>query len=205
MSFWLRAGRQMHDAHDGIPTKRGRMRRVGSSDSRRNRHMAATITLSVPISASPETVFTTLSESDGLASFWTSDSQAEPNVGSIARFGFPSGSRLELRVEELDADRRIVWTLLNDVLSGPRWAGTTVTWDLRKTDSGATEVLFQQDNWPEATAQIELAGRTYAWAQVLRALKSYAETGRPQPYFAGAARQPAEAEMQTQPEAPASH
>jgi uncharacterized protein YndB with AHSA1/START domain len=167
--------------------------------------MAATIILSVPINASPETVFTTLTESDGLASFWTSDSQAEPNVGSIARFGFPSGSRLELRIEELDADRRIVWRLLNDVLSGPRWAGTTVTWDLRKIERGATEVLFQQDNWPEVTAQIDLAGRTYAWAQVLRALKSYAETGRPQPYFAGAARQPAEAEVSERRKTPASH
>jgi uncharacterized protein YndB with AHSA1/START domain len=150
--------------------------------------MACPITLATPVGASPEEIFAALTESGGLASFWTSDSKAEPVVGSIARFGFPSGSRLELRVDELDPGRRIVWTLLNDVLRGPHWTGTTVTWDLRTTDSGATEVLFQQGNWPEDLPQTELAGLTYAWAQVLRALKGYAETGTPQPHFAGAAR-----------------
>lgn len=156
--------------------------------------MAAPITLATSVNASSEKVFEALTESAGLASFWTSDSQAEPVVGSVARFGFPSGSRLELRVDELDSGRRVVWTLLNDVLRGPHWTGTTVTWDLRAAASGATEVLFQQGNWPKDLPQTELAGLTYAWAQVLRTLKGYTETGTPQPHFAGAARQLAESE-----------
>jgi uncharacterized protein YndB with AHSA1/START domain len=151
--------------------------------------MAAAIALSTPVNASPETIFAALTESAGLAAFWTGDSQAEPVVGSVAHLGFPSGSRLELRVEALQAGRRVVWTPLNDVVTGPHWVGTSVTWDLRRTDSGSTEVLLQQDHWPAAVTQTELAGRTYVWAQVLRTLKGYAETGTPQPYFLGAGRQ----------------
>jgi uncharacterized protein YndB with AHSA1/START domain len=142
----------------------------------------------VTVSANAETIFEALTTSGGLASFWTSDSRAEPVVGSVARFGFPSGSRLELRVDELDPARRVAWTFLNDILRGPHWTGTTVTWDLRHTDGGATEILFQQGTWPNDLPQTALAGLTYAWAQILRALKGYAETGTPQPVNPGAAR-----------------
>lgn len=156
--------------------------------------MAAAIALSTLVDASPEQLFAALTESAGLASFWTSDSEAEPVVGSIARFGFPSGSRVELRIDALDSGRRVEWTLLNDVLKGPHWTGTTVTWDLRNTDSRSTEVLFQQRNWPAEMSQADLAGLTYAWAQILRALKAYVETGTAQPHFATAARELAKTE-----------
>jgi uncharacterized protein YndB with AHSA1/START domain len=148
--------------------------------------MAVAIALFTSVAASPDQLFGALTESAGLASVWTSDSQAEPVVGSVARLGFPSGSRLELRIDALDPGRRIEWTLPNDVLKGPHWTGTTVTWDLRNTDSGTTEILFQQRSWPEEVSQTDLAGLSYAWAQVLRALKGYAETGTPQPHFAAA-------------------
>jgi uncharacterized protein YndB with AHSA1/START domain len=153
--------------------------------------MPTPITLSALVSASPEKIFAALTESAGLASFWTRDSRAEPVAGSVTRFRFPSGSRLALRVDELDPGRRVVWIPLTDPLGGPPWTGTTVTWDLRRTDSGATEVIVQQGDWLDALSQSALWGLAYTWAQVLRALKAYMETGTPQPYFADAARWPA--------------
>jgi uncharacterized protein YndB with AHSA1/START domain len=148
--------------------------------------VAREIALSVPVAASPDVLYEALTGSAGLASFWTSDSRAEPVVGSIGRFGFPSGSRVELRIEELEPGRRVAWTMLNDTLRGPQWTGTAVTWELRPIDQGLTEVLFQQTNWPadmvEEPWYRSLAAVTYAWAQTLRALKGYAETGTPQPH-----------------------
>ena len=140
-----------------------------------------------PVSASPETLFKALTETDGLASFWTSDSHAEPVVGSVSRFGFPSGSKVELRVDELVPGRRVVWTMLSDTLHGPKWTGTRVTWEMTPVEGGLTEVLFKQTNWPPGLVEGDwhkaLAGVTFAWAGVLRALKGYAETGSPQPHF----------------------
>lgn len=164
--------------------------------------MAAVIALSTPVNANPNQLFEALTESAGLAAFWTGDSHAEPVVGSVARFGFPSGSWLELRVDTLDPGRRVAWTLLNDVVMGPHWTGTTVTWDLRPTVSGATEVHFQHDNWPDDLPPSALARLTYNWAQVLRALKAYAETGKPQPHFVGGM---GAAQRTAKREAPASH
>ncbi len=52
---------------------------------------------------------------------------------------------------------------------------------------GFTEVLFRQTGWPANLDQgdwhTSLAGLTFAWAGVLRALKGYAETGSAQLHF----------------------
>lgn len=149
--------------------------------------MAAAIALAAPVKAEPEVVFKALTEKEGLASFWTDDCEAEPVVGSIGRFGFPSGSRVEVRVDELEPHRRVAWTMLTDTLRGPKWTGTKVTWALTPVDGGFTEVLFRQTGWPadldEGDWHASLAGLTFAWAGVLRALKGYVETGTAQPHF----------------------
>ena len=150
--------------------------------------MTTSIAVSTPVSASPEQIFAALTESSGLASFWTSDSHAEPVVGSVTRLILPTGTQLELRVDELEPERRVVWTPLTNIARGPRWTGTTVTWDLRTTNNGATDVLVQQGTWPDDLPPAELGLLTYLWAQVLRSLKSYMETGTPQPILAGVPR-----------------
>ncbi len=77
--------------------------------------------------------------------------------------------------------------MLTDTLRGPKWTGTKVTWDIKPVDGGFTEVLFRQTEWPADTVdgdwQTSLAGLTFAWAGVLRALKGFVETGNPQPHF----------------------
>lgn len=147
--------------------------------------MAASIALAVSVDAPPHHITDALCTAEGLASFWTTDSRAEPQPGSVARFGF-GGPELQLRIDQLDPGRRISWTCLSDFPMPPgRWAGTTVTWDLTPGDSGV-EVLLQHGNWPEGIAQAELASTAYTWALVLTALKGYAETGKPQPVFAAA-------------------
>ncbi len=148
----------------------------------------AEIVLAAPVKADPEVLFKALTERAGLASFWTNDSEAEPVVGSIGRFGFPSGSKVEVRVDALEAPRLVEWTMVTDTLQGPKWTGTKVTWEIKAGKGGFTEVLFRQTNWPASLAEgdwhTSLAGLTFAWAGVLRALKGYAETGTAQPHFA---------------------
>ena len=144
--------------------------------------MTAAIALAVSVNAPPDRITEALSTAEGLASFWTADSHAEPQTGSVARLGF-GGPELQLRVDRLTTGHRIEWTCLNDFpMPHGRWAGTTVTWDLTSGDSGV-ELLLQHGNWPAAIAQTELAGTAYTWALVLTALKGYAETGTPQPVF----------------------
>ena len=140
--------------------------------------MAGALMHSVEIQAEPRRVYEALATGEGLASFWTRDSKAEPRTGTVAEFGF-GGPRLRMRVDELAPDRRVRWTTLGDF---PNWEGTTVAWDLKAAD-GKTEVQFAHDGWAAELPQRDLASVNYTWAQILGRLKAFAESGRPDPYF----------------------
>jgi uncharacterized protein YndB with AHSA1/START domain len=146
--------------------------------------MAAPIALAIDVKASPEALTKALTTGAGLASFWTADSQAEPQVGSLAVFGFGT-TQLTMRVDELSAGERLTWTCLSDFPMAPYcWEGTTVTWVLTQSDHGDTHVLFLHGGWPQALPQAEVASPAFTWAMVLSALKAYAETGTAAPVFA---------------------
>ena len=146
--------------------------------------MAAPIALAVSVNAPAGRITDALATTEGLASFWTTDSHAAPEAGSAARFGF-GGPELQMRIDQLDPGRRIAWTCLNDFPMPPgHWAGTTVTWDLTPSGNGDVTVLLQHGNWPAPITQADLAATAYTWALVLTALKGYAETSKPQPVFA---------------------
>jgi uncharacterized protein YndB with AHSA1/START domain len=146
--------------------------------------MAAPIALAVSINAPADIVSAALSTSTGLASFWTTDSEAEPKVGSVSLFGFGHAS-LQMRVDELDPGRHIAWTCLSDFPMPPgHWEGPTVTWDLSRNENGQITVLLQHGAWPDALSQADLAASAYTWALILQALKAYAETGKAGPVFA---------------------
>jgi uncharacterized protein YndB with AHSA1/START domain len=141
--------------------------------------MAATIAVCTHVNAGAERVFEALT--GDLASFWVGDSHAEPVVGSVARLNPPSGRTLELRVDDLEPGRRVVWTPLTSLPRTPPWTGTTVTWLLSATEDGGTDVLVQHGDWPDDVPRAELGLLTYVWARVLRSLKEFMETGTPRP------------------------
>src|ERR1700737_1627026 len=95
--------------------------------------MAAPLMHSVTIDAKPEEIYEAISTGEGLASFWTGDSEAEPKVGSIARFGF-GGPELEMRVEELQPGKLVRWSTYAGF---PGWDGTTITGEIVPSPTGA--------------------------------------------------------------------
>ena len=142
--------------------------------------MAAPVVVAVPIKASAEKIFGVLTESVGLASFWIEDTQAGEGVGSITKMNLPSGTTLELRVDDLQSARRLVWIPISEFSRPPSWLGTTVTWDLSPMGE-ATEVLLQHSGWPAELPQTALAQLTFLWAQVLASLRAFAESDVPKP------------------------
>jgi len=83
--------------------------------------MAAPLVHQVNVKATPEQIYEAVSTAKGLAAFWTSESQAEPKVGSISSFGF-GGPTQRMRVDELKPGKRVKWTALADF---PNWDGTS--------------------------------------------------------------------------------
>src|SRR6266516_3938610 len=111
--------------------------------------MAAPLVHQVNVKATPDQIYEAVSTVKGLAAFWTSESQAEPRVGSIATFGF-GGPSQRMRVDELNPRKRVKWTALADF---PNWHGTTVTWDISPAENGETGVLFRHADWPASVSQ----------------------------------------------------
>jgi uncharacterized protein YndB with AHSA1/START domain len=146
--------------------------------------MAVSLVHQVNVKASPETVYKAISTQEGLASFWTSDSKAEPKVGSVASFGF-GGPSQRMKVDELVPGKRVKWTGLSDF---PNWGNTTVTWDIAPAANAETSVTFRHANWPESVSYDDLGSINYTWGMIVDRLKQYAETGKPVPYFAFATR-----------------
>jgi uncharacterized protein YndB with AHSA1/START domain len=142
--------------------------------------MAAPLMHSVTIDAKPEEIYRAISTGEGLASFWTRDSQAEPKVGSIARFGF-GGPELEMKVEELAPGKLVRWSTHAGF---PGWDGTMITWEIVPSPNGGQEVRFSHVGWPAEMPQAELASVNYTWGRIAGRLKKYAETGKPAPFFA---------------------
>lgn len=132
--------------------------------------------------ASP--VYRALTEPDGLAAWWTTDVDAEPELGSVASFGFDGRSTVfKMKIEELSPSEFVRWHCVG---GHPEWEHTEITFDLTEEGSNGTArtiLYFAHRGW-ESTDGI-LAMCSFEWARYLMSLKAYVETGTGSPHGTG--------------------
>ena len=135
----------------------------------------------VVIEAPARAVYRALTEPDGLAGWWTTDVDAEPELGSVADFGFDSRSTVfKMKIEELEEQEFVRWHCVG---GQPEWEHTEITFDLsEETSDGAVQTIlyFAHRGW-ESTDGI-LAMCSFEWARNLMSLKAYVETGHGSPH-----------------------
>jgi uncharacterized protein YndB with AHSA1/START domain len=144
--------------------------------------MGREMMFAVDVGADPAAVFDAVSTQDGLRSFWTPDADAEPEVGSIARFGFEGAPvNLKMRIDRLEPGSEVAWTCMGDF---PHWGGTEVRWRMAPNPDGpGTRVTFSHTGWPADQPEHDYASVSYTWAQVVARLHDVLESGRPDPYL----------------------
>ena len=133
----------------------------------------------VGIKSSPEEVYKALATREGLAGWWTKNTQGEGKVGGSLKFRFSAGGAeiggFDMKVLELLPGKRVLW----QVVEGPgEWIGTKVSWDLRQ-DGEYTIVLFNHQDWKEPAEFMHHCSTK--WAIFLMSLKSLVETGKGAP------------------------
>jgi uncharacterized protein YndB with AHSA1/START domain len=128
------------------------------------------------IEAPAETVYEAITTQKGLQGWWTPDTVAKPEVGSIARFDFGPNYCKEMKIEELKPYSKVKWLCLK---AHEEWVGTTLNFELEPHAKG-TILLFHHDGWKDSTP--EFASCSYAWALFFRSLKLLCETGKGLPY-----------------------
>lgn len=134
----------------------------------------------VGIHSSPNEVYKALATRDGLAAWWTNNTQGESKIGGALHFRFshPDGVEIggfDMKVLELDPARHVLW----QVTGGPdEWIGTKIRFDL-KQEGDYTIVLFKHQDWKDAVEFMHHCSTK--WAIFLMSLKSLVETGKGDP------------------------
>ncbi|MFE6338181.1 SRPBCC domain-containing protein [Streptomyces sp. NPDC057806] len=128
----------------------------------------------IGVTSSPDEVYTALTTIDGLAGWWTQDTDGDSAVGGVIRFRFVPGG-FDMKVLEAEPAERVVW----EVVDGPpEWIGTHVSFELKQEDD-FTIVLFRHEGWKE---QVEFMHHcSTKWATYLMSLKKLVETGKGDP------------------------
>jgi len=135
----------------------------------------------VGIKSSVEEVYKALTRREGLAAWWTDNTQGESKVGGALQFRFSAGGSeiggFDMKVLELQPAKRVLW----QVAGGPEeWIGTRISFDLKQAGDHAI-VLFKHQDWREPVEFMHHCSTK--WATYLMSLKSLVETrkGSPNP------------------------
>jgi uncharacterized protein YndB with AHSA1/START domain len=130
----------------------------------------------VGIEAQPRDVYSALTTRDRLAGWWTGEVEGRSEIGSAIHFGFGDRGFFDMKVLELEPDKRVVW----QVVDGPNeWIGTEVRWDLSPVGAGTT-IRFKHQGWREPMDFMHHCSTK--WATFLMSLKSLLETGKGAPF-----------------------
>lgn len=133
----------------------------------------------VGIRSSPDEVYKALAMREGLAAWWTNNTQGESKVGGLLKFRFSSGGSeiggFDMKVLELEPEKRVLW----EVVEGPaEWIGTRIRFDLRQ-EGEYSIILFKHEGWREPVEFMHHCSTK--WATFLMSLKSLVETGKGSP------------------------
>jgi uncharacterized protein YndB with AHSA1/START domain len=133
----------------------------------------------VGIKSSPDQVYKALTTREGLAAWWTNNTQGESKVGGVLQFRFSDGvaeiGGIDMKVLELQPAKRVLW----QVVGGPEdWIGTKISWEL-KQEGDWTIILFKHQGWKEPVEFMHHCSTK--WAMFLMSLKSLLETGKGTP------------------------
>jgi uncharacterized protein YndB with AHSA1/START domain len=126
-------------------------------------------------SSSLNDVYKALTTRQGLAGWWTTDTQGDSEVGAVLKFRFGAGG-FDMKVLELQPPKYVLW----QVVDGPEeWIGTKVSFDL-KQEGDWTIILFKHQGWKEPVEFMHHCSTK--WAVFLLSLKSLIETGKGAPW-----------------------
>ena len=152
---------------------------------------AHTIHHVLEIDAPRGAVFSALTRTDALASWWTTEVRADAattsgadaaTLGAIITFTFHPAFSPRLRIAEVEPNARLVW---QGVGGHDAWGPTTITFNLDAAPIG-TRVRFWHHMGADRTED-EVGGANFRWGQYLNSLRLLCETGYGHPFHPTAA------------------
>lgn len=126
-------------------------------------------------SSSVDDVYAALTTIDGLAGWWTVDTDGDSAPGGVVRFRFGDVGGFDMKVLDAQPGQLVLW----EVVDGPEeWIGTQIRFELNQQDD-FTIVLFSHQGWKEPVEFMYHCSTK--WATFLLSLKQLVETGKGEP------------------------
>jgi uncharacterized protein YndB with AHSA1/START domain len=150
------------------------------------------------IGAPAEKVYHALTRQEELSAWWSPDTTAIAETGSIARFAFGPAYFKEMKITALRPSEFVEW---NCIAGANEWVGTTLSFTMKGGDkqgllnthpeitdqlqqqsksNHVTLLMLRHENWKDYTPMY--AECNYTWGQFLRSLKLFCETGKGTPW-----------------------
>lgn len=149
------------------------------------------------IAASKEKIYQAITKQEDLAAWWTPDTIAIPEKGSIARFNFGAHYCKEMHITGLQTAQRVQWLCIT---GAEEWINTSISFELSPVNQDTllslhpelagqaaqqnaavmTLLQFRHRNWQAETPMF--AECNYTWGRFLWSLKLYCETGKGLPW-----------------------
>ena len=131
--------------------------------------MGVTLKHAIKINATPEQVFSQLTQLDGMASWHHGAVEGDVAVGSILYLTSKPGLKFGWKTIELEPNTRLV----QECVEGPGSSvGKTLTFSLTESD-GQTQVDLSDGEWDEGDSSIPFCNTS--WGIVLLRLKEHLE------------------------------
>jgi uncharacterized protein YndB with AHSA1/START domain len=136
------------------------------------------IAMQIEVDAPADALYRALTTTEGIAGWWTDRNNTAGVPGKVDTFEFP-GTPLtyRMRVDQAEPGKLLSW---HCQAGPPAWDGTDIHWILQPSGDG-TLVVFDHTGWGEIDTMFRIV--TLGWAQMIMALKRYAETGEADPFF----------------------
>ena len=136
------------------------------------------IVMACSIDADAGTVFRAISTSEGVQGWFTANADIGEGVGAVHRLTFPElPAPWELRVDEEESPSRLRLSVL---VGPPQWEGTSMTYEVVERPDGGVTLNFDHVGFAGVDG---VRDWTIGWATKMLALKKYAVTGKPDPFF----------------------
>lgn len=112
--------------------------------------MSDVVEKTLRLAASPERVWKALTDPEELRRWFPEEAELEPRPGGSGWFGWSDHGKFAVRIEEVEAPERLVWTWARDpdvaLDEGHR---STVEWILTRRDDGGTTLRVRESGFSD--------------------------------------------------------
>jgi uncharacterized protein YndB with AHSA1/START domain len=128
------------------------------------------------IKSSPSKIYRALTTKEGIAGWWTVQTEIGNKVSDNNIFDFGERYHNEMKILDLRPDSRVEWLCEK---GDSEWIGTRLVFEIEERKSNCI-LRFSHTEWREETDFF--ASCNYHWGYYLRSLKLYCESGKGNPY-----------------------